>query len=67
MVSWVTIAFGPSTAKLELWWKINEEDDDGDNNLLDWAWVHEAGGFQDEPMDEDEANIAQEEPPDELG
>jgi hypothetical protein len=45
----------------------NEEDDDGDNNLPDWAWVHEAGGFQDEPMDEGEANVAQEEPPDELG
>ena len=44
----------------------NEEDDDGDNNLPDWAWVHEAGGFQDEPMDEGEANVAQEEPPDEL-
>ena len=41
----------------------NEEDDDGDNNLPDWAWVHEAGGFQDEPMDEGEANVAQEEPP----
>ena len=23
----------------------NEEDDDGDNNLPDWACVHEAGGF----------------------
>ena len=23
----------------------NEEDADDDNNLLDWAWVHEAGGF----------------------
>jgi hypothetical protein len=45
----------------------NKEDDDGDNNLPDWAWVHEAGGFQDEPMDEGEANVAQEEPPDELG
>ena len=22
----------------------NEEDADDDNNLLDWAWVHEAGG-----------------------
>ena len=28
----------------------NEEDADDDNNLPDWAWVHEAGGFQDEPM-----------------
>jgi hypothetical protein len=45
----------------------NEEDDDGDNNLPDWAWVHETGSFQDEPMDEGEANVAQEEPPDELG
>jgi hypothetical protein len=45
----------------------NEEDDDGDNNLPDWAWVHEAGDFQDEPMDEGEVNVAQEEPPDELG
>ena len=45
----------------------NEEDGDGDNNFSDWAWVHEAGGFQDEPMDEDEVNVAQEEPPEELG
>ncbi|XP_025799815.1 uncharacterized protein LOC112879670, partial [Panicum hallii] len=45
----------------------NEEDDDGDNNLPDWAWVHETGSFQDEPMDEGEANVEQEEPPDELG
>ena len=44
----------------------NEEDADGDNNLPDWAWVHEAGGFQDEPMDEGETNVAQEEPPYEL-
>ena len=29
----------------------NKKDDDGDNNLPDWAWVREAGGFQDEPMD----------------
>ena len=26
----------------------NEENADDDNNLPDWAWVHEAGGFQDE-------------------
>ena len=45
----------------------NEEDADDDNNLPDWVWVHEAGGFQDEPMDEGEANVAQEESPDELG
>ena len=38
----------------------NEEDDDGDNNFPDWAWVHEACGFQDEPMDGGEANVPQE-------
>ncbi|CAO2189140.1 unnamed protein product, partial [Urochloa humidicola] len=30
-------------------------------------FVHEAGGFQDDPMDEGEANVAQEESPNELG
>ncbi|CAN6339078.1 unnamed protein product [Urochloa humidicola] len=45
----------------------NEEDDDGDNNIPDWGFVHEAGGLQDSPMEEDEGNLAQEEAPDELG
>ncbi|CAO2141567.1 unnamed protein product [Urochloa humidicola] len=47
----------------------NEEDDDEDNHTHppDWAFVHEAGEFQDDPMDEDEANVLQEEPPNELG
>jgi len=44
----------------------NEEDDDN-NDIPDWAFLHEVGGFQDEPMDECEANVAQEQPPDELG
>ncbi|CAN6231298.1 unnamed protein product [Urochloa humidicola] len=43
----------------------NEDDDDGDNQIPDWAWVHEAGGF-DEAMDEGESNCGQEESPDEL-
>ncbi|CAN6342778.1 unnamed protein product [Urochloa humidicola] len=47
----------------------NEEDDEEDNHTLppDWAFVHEAGGFEDDPMDEGEANVLQEEPPNELG
>ena len=45
----------------------NKEDGNGGNNFPDWAFVHEASGFQDEPMDEGEANVAQEEPPNELG
>ena len=44
-----------------------EGDDDEDNNIADWAHLYEAGAFEDEPMDETEANSAEDQPPDELG
>ena len=44
-----------------------EGDDDEDNNIADWAHLYEAGAFEDEPMDETEANSAKDQPPDELG
>ena len=45
----------------------NEEDND-DDNIPDWAHLYEAGAFEDEPMHEAEENAAEEQqPPDELG
>ena len=44
----------------------NEEDND-DVNIPDWAHLYEAGAFEDEPMHEAEENAAEEQPPDELG
>ena len=44
----------------------NEEDND-DDNMPDWALLYEAGAFEDEPMHEAEENAAEEQPPDELG
>ena len=36
-----------------------EGDDDDDNNIADWAHLYEAGAFEDEAMDEAEANSAE--------
>ena len=44
-----------------------EGDDDDDKNIADWAHLYEVGAFEDEPMDEAEANSAEDQPPDELG
>ena len=45
----------------------NEENND-DDNIPDWAHLYEAGVFEDEPIHEAEANAAEEQqPPDELG
>ena len=45
----------------------NEENND-DDNIPDWAHLYEAGVFEDKPMHEAEANAAEEQqPPDELG
>ena len=44
-----------------------EGDDDDDNNIAYWAHLYEAGAFEDEPMDETEANSTEDQPPDELG
>ena len=45
----------------------NEENND-DDNIPDWAHLYELGVFEDEPMHEAEANAAEEwQPPDELG
>ena len=35
------------------------EGDDDDNNIADWAYLYEAGTFEDEPMDEAEQNYAE--------
>ena len=44
-----------------------EGDDNDDKNIADWAHLYEVGAFEDEPMDETEANFAEDQPPDELG
>ena len=44
----------------------NEEDND-DDNIPDWAHLYEAGAFEDEPMHGAEENAAEEQPPDGLG
>ena len=44
----------------------NEEDND-DVNIPDWAHLDEAGAFEDKLMHEAEENAAEEQPPDELG
>ena len=46
---------------------MQEGEGDDDDNLADWAHLHEAGAFEDEPMHEAEENAAEEQPPDELG
>ena len=45
----------------------DDEGDDDDNNIADWAHLYETGAFEDEPMDEAEENSAEDQPPDELG
>ena len=45
----------------------DDEGDDDDNNIADWAHSYEAGAFEDKPMDEAKENAAKDEPPDELG
>ena len=59
-----------------LWTKYGEpgvpmednEEDNNDDNIPDWAHLYEAGVFEDKPMHEAEANAAKEQPPpDELG
>ena len=45
----------------------DEGEDDDDNNIPDWAHLHEAGVFENEPMDEAaEENAGEEQPLDEL-
>ena len=45
----------------------NEEDND-DDNITNYAHLYEAGAFEDEPMHEAEENAAEEQqPPNELG
>ena len=44
-----------------------EGDDDDDKNIADWAHLYEVGAFEDEPMDETEANSVEDQAPDELG
>jgi len=46
----------------------DNEEDNNDDNIPDWAHLYEAGVFEDEPMHEAEAIAAKEQhPPDELG
>jgi hypothetical protein len=45
----------------------DDEDDDDNNNIPDLAHLYEVGVFDDEPMDEADANAAKEQPHDELG
>ena len=46
----------------------DNEEDNNDDNIPDWAHLYETGVFEDEPMHEAEANAAEEQqPPDELG
>src|SRR6185503_11144396 len=46
----------------------DNKEDNNDDNIPDWAHLYEAGVFEDEPMHEAEANVAEEQqPPDELG
>lgn len=39
------------------------EEEDSYNNILDRAHTHEAGAFEDEPMDEAGENVEEEQPP----
>ena len=43
------------------------EGEDDENNIADWAHLYEVGAFEDEPMDETEANSIEDQAPDELG
>ena len=46
----------------------DNKEDNNDDNIPDWAHLYEAGVFEDEPMDEAEANAAEKQQrPDELG
>ena len=46
----------------------DNEEDNYDDNIPDWAHLYEAGVFEDEPMHEAEANpVEEQQPPDELG
>ena len=46
---------------------MEDNEDDDENDIPDWAHLSEAGAFEDETMDETEGNVAEEQEPDELG
>ena len=45
----------------------DNEEDNYDDNIPDWAHLYEAAAFEDEPMHGAEENAAEEQPPDGLG
>ena len=50
---------------------MQDDEEDGDHNIADWAHLYEARAFEDEPMDDaeemDETVEDDDQPPDELG
>ena len=45
----------------------DNEENNVDDNIPDWAHLYEAAAFEDEPMHGAEENAAEEQPPDRLG